>query len=174
MADNLTPGQQAQRRASEMKLNARVKAFADYLLPFEGFDPVARKGPGEKFLTIGHGHYGPDVKPGARITKQQAKVLLDKDIRKRIPELEALLPRFSSFPMSAQQAIFGEFYRGSIGKSPETRRLINEGKFGDAAAEFLDNDEYRNRVKLNRRGIGPRMENVTLELMKMQQMLESR
>jgi GH24 family phage-related lysozyme (muramidase) len=168
MADNITPSQQAQRRASQINgLNARVKAFKDYLLKYEGFDPVARKGSGEKFYTIGHGHYGADVKPGQRITRPQAAALLDRDVRRRIPELEKLLPDFASFPMSAQEAIFGEFYRGSIGGSPKTRGFINERNYGEAAKEFLRNKEYINRVALNRAGIGPRMENVSKELMKM-------
>ena len=35
---------------------------------------------------------------------------------------------------------------------------INERKFDQASKEFLRNNEYRNRVKLNRAGIGERME----------------
>ena len=165
---NLSVSQQAQRRASQINgLNARVQAFKDYLLKYEGFDPVARKGSGEKFYTIGHGHYGADVKPGQRITRSQAASLLDQDVRRRLPELEKLLPDFASFPISAQEAIFGEFYRGSIGGSPKTREYINEGNYAEAAKEFLRNKEYINRVALNRAGIGPRMENVSNELMKM-------
>ena len=46
------------------------------------------------------------------------------------------------------------------GIGPKTVKLINEGKFREAAAEFLNNDEYRNAVEKNRRGIRRRMKDV--------------
>jgi GH24 family phage-related lysozyme (muramidase) len=167
MLENISLQEQANRRAAAISQNNRIKAFGDYLLQFEGFDPVARRGAGEKYFTIGHGHYGPDVREGQTISQKDAALLFQKDIAKRIPQIQKLIPKFDSFPASAQIAIFGEFYRGSIGGSPKTVKLINEGKFGEASKEFLKNTEYIDRVKLNRRGIGPRMENVSSELMKM-------
>lgn len=47
---------------------------------FEGFSATAYRGPGERYLTIGFGHYGPDVKAGARITRAQARKLLRQDL----------------------------------------------------------------------------------------------
>ena len=167
MPENISLQEQTNRRAAAISQNNRIKAFGDYLLPFEGFDEVARRGAGEKYLTLGHGHYGPDVKEGQKISRKDAALLFQKDIQKRIPQIQKLIPKFDSFPASAQTAIFGEFYRGSIGGSPNTVRLINEGKFKEASKEFLRNTEYQDRVKLNRRGIGPRMERVASELMKM-------
>jgi GH24 family phage-related lysozyme (muramidase) len=171
MPDNISLQEQANKRASEIYQSNRVRAFSDYLLKFEGFDEVARRGAGEKYLTIGHGHYGPDVKEGQRISRKDAGLLLKKDINERIPRIQKLMPEFNSFPASAQTAIFGEFYRGSLdgGKkgSPITVGLINERKFDQASKEFLRNNEYRNRVKLKRAGIGERMERVSGELMKM-------
>jgi GH24 family phage-related lysozyme (muramidase) len=172
MPDNISLQGQANKRAAEMSQNNRITAFGNYLLPFEGFDRVARRGPGEEHLTLGHGHYGPDVKEGQTISKKDAALLFRQDIAKRIPQIQKLIPKFDSFPASAQAAMFGEFYRGSLTNhkkrgSPKTIRLINEGKFEEASKEFLRNNEYINRVKLNRRGIGPRMENVSRELIKM-------
>lgn len=168
MTNNISVQEQANRRAAAIQYqNNRSKAFGDYLLKYEGFDEVARKGAGEDHYTIGHGHYGPDVKKGQRISRKDAGLLLQKDINRRIPEIRKLIPKFDSFPASTQTAIFGEFYRGSVGGSPKTVELINEGKFDEASKEFLRNKEYINRVKLNRRGIGPRMEKVSSELMKM-------
>ena len=167
MVNNITLQQQANRRAAMQAENNRIEAFGNYLLQYEGFDEVARKGAGEKYYTLGHGHYGPDVKKGQTISRQDAGALLREDIEERIPKIQKLIPNFDSFPASAQTAIFGEFYRGSIGGSPKTVKLINEGKFKEASKEFLRNDEYRDRVKLKRPGIGPRMENVSKELMKM-------
>lgn len=48
---------------------------------FEGFKGVAYKAmPTEKYLTIGYGHYGSNVKKGMKITKDAATELLKKDL----------------------------------------------------------------------------------------------
>lgn len=48
---------------------------------FEGCDLKATKvHPNEKYLTIGYGHYGADVKAGSTITKEEAEKLLIKDL----------------------------------------------------------------------------------------------
>lgn len=53
----------------------------NFIIGFEGFSPIACKCvPTEKYLTIGYGHYGKDVKEGQRITKKQAFDLLKKDL----------------------------------------------------------------------------------------------
>ena len=160
----MTPQELQARRYEDWQ----VKNFSNFLKKYEGFDEVARKGQRENYLTIGHGHYGPDVKPGQRITREEADVLLQKDIRRRIPEIKQLIPKFNTFTPEAQIALFGEYYRGSLGGSPKTLEHINAGRFAEAAVEFLDHDEYRNRVKLNRAGIGPRMELVSHYLKKME------
>ena len=167
MPDNISVTEQGNRRAKQINSSSREKAFKEYLMKFEGFDEVARKGTGEANYTIGHGHASPSVKKGQRITRKEASLLLDKDIKERIPKVQNLIPKFDSFPSSAQTAIFGEYYRGSVGGSPDTVKAINAGEYEKAAKEFLDNDEYRDRVALNRAGIGPRMERVSSELMKM-------
>lgn len=49
---------------------------------FEGFMPKSSKAAkSEKYLTIGYGHYGADVKPGMTITKEAATALLRKDLQ---------------------------------------------------------------------------------------------
>lgn len=53
-----------------------------FIAHWEGFSPVACKAhPSERWLTIGHGHYGPDVAPGQTITRRRARRLLRKDAR---------------------------------------------------------------------------------------------
>ena len=156
--------QELQKRRYE---DWQAKNFAYFLKQHEGLDEVARKGANEKYFTIGHGHYGPDVKPGQRITEEEAGILLDKDVRRRIPEIKNLIPKFDSFPIKAQIALFGEYYRGSLKGSPNTLEHINAGRFSEAAVEFLNHKEYKNRVKLNRPGIGPRMEAVSYYLNEM-------
>ena len=116
--------------------------------------------PSEEHYTIGYGHYGPDVKEGMTITEEEAEKLLDKDVKLRIKEINRMLPKFNEFPVDVQVPIFSEYYRGSIGGSKNTRRLINEGKYAEAAVEFLNNKEYRDAEKLGKRGIRTRMEKV--------------
>lgn len=55
----------------------------DLIISFEGFRSKAyRAVPGEQYLTIGYGHYGPDVKMGQEITKAAALELLKTDLVK--------------------------------------------------------------------------------------------
>lgn len=52
----------------------------DFIKSFEGCDLVAKRYKGEKYYTIGHGHYGPDVKSGQTITVAEADELLRSDM----------------------------------------------------------------------------------------------
>ena len=144
-----------------------VNLFKNTLRKEEGFEPKPYKpNPKEEYFTIGYGHYGPDVKPGMVIDKDAAERLLDRDVRTRLATIRKALPDFSSFPESLQDAIFSEHYRGSIMQSPKTRRLINQGRYREAADEFLDNDQYRTAEADGIPGIRPRMERVSSELIK--------
>lgn len=63
-----------------MKTSQRGKAL---IKQFEGFRPDAYKvHSGEKFYTIGYGHYGPDVTPTMKISREQAEKLLTDDLVK--------------------------------------------------------------------------------------------
>ena len=157
MANNQSARQYGNKRAEEMRVNYFKELLRqDEGLRLEPYKPV----PTEKYFTIGYGHYGSDVKDMKKITKERAEELLDQDVRKRMKLITKTLPDFYTYPMDLQGAIFSEYFRGSITGSPETVKLINKGLFADAAVEYLDNDEYRNRVKLKKPGIGPRMERV--------------
>lgn len=53
----------------------------DLIKAYEGFRSQAyRAFYTEKYLTIGYGHYGPDVKMGMKITKAEGEELLKKDL----------------------------------------------------------------------------------------------
>lgn len=54
----------------------------DLIKSFEGLSLKAVRLQGEQFCTIGYGHYGADVQPNQRITKEQAEALLRQDLRK--------------------------------------------------------------------------------------------
>ena len=123
--------------------------------------------------TVGYGHLLVDGRTGNisvdRIDKEDAEKLLQEDIQVRLKEVNALLPDFKNFPDDAQEAIFSEYYRGSIGQSDVTRALINKRRYGEAAKEFLNNDEYKEAKKNGKLGgITKRFEAVSEALKKME------
>lgn len=157
------------------KINANKGANIDA----EKFKETIRKAEGLRLepykdkdkYSIGYGHLLVDGPTGNisvdRIDKKDAEALLEKDVQVRLKEVNRLLPDFKNFPEDAQQAIFSEYYRGSIGQSPVTRKLINQGKYAEAAKEFLNNKEYIDADKNKMGGIKKRMEAVSNALMKM-------
>jgi GH24 family phage-related lysozyme (muramidase) len=114
----------------------------------------------EKNFTIGYGRNNASIKKGDKITLEEAQKNLAEDVEIRLEEIQDLIPNFSNLSDQLQLALFSEYYRGSVRQSPKTVKLINEGRFSEAAAEFLDNDEYRNAVDRGRRGIRKRMKRV--------------
>jgi len=143
--------------------------MARYLVPLEGMISEARIPTKGDALTIGYGHTGPDVVSGMTITEPEAMTLLMKDINKRLPEIRKAIPNFDSYPQDIKAALFGEWYRGSLGQSKETQKLIRQGKYLEASKEFLNNDEYRNAKKRGREGIRPRMEAAAAAIKRMGQ-----
>lgn len=131
-------------------------------LRLEAYKPDAR----ESNFTIGYGHYSPEVKSGQRISKERAEELLDKDVKSRLNDIRASIKNYDSYPESAKEALFSSWYRGSLAGSPKTIKLLNEGKYKEASAEFLDNDEYRRRVKEgNMPGVIKRMDRTSREIL---------
>ena len=144
--------------------NENIEPFVDFLKDEEDFRGEAYiPTPGDR-LTIGYGHASANVKPGQTITEEEADTLLRKDIRERLPQIRRKIPNFDSFSEDLQVSLFGAWFRGSLGGSTDTIKLINQGKFKEASKEFLDHDEYRNAVARGRPGIRPRMEAVSKEL----------
>lgn len=55
----------------------------DLIIAFEGFCPKATKAvKTEKYYTIGYGHYGKDIYENQTITKEEALLLLKKDMKR--------------------------------------------------------------------------------------------
>ena len=147
-----------------------IDLFKDIIREEEGLEYEAYKpDPTEEHHTIGYGHYGEDVKEGMIVSLEEAENLLDDDVRVRLNEINRAIPKFNSFSQDLQTSLFSEYYRGSIPQSPNTRKLINEGKYSEAADEFLDNAEYRNAEELGIPGIRGRMEKVFNALKKERQ-----
>lgn len=77
-----------------MKRRELSRKGTKFIAQFEGFIGHAYKPvPTEQFWTIGYGHYGPDVKPGATITKRAARKLLRKDARAFAKSVRRLVAR---------------------------------------------------------------------------------
>ena len=116
-------------------------------------------------FTIGFGRTQ-GVKSGDIITIAQAEKYLKEDIKKRMPEIRRSYPNFDSYPLPLQLQIGQSYYRGTLTPehSPLTRKLINQGKFEEAAAEFLKHNEYKKAKEMKRFGIRDRMEDVAAEL----------
>jgi GH24 family phage-related lysozyme (muramidase) len=127
--------------------------FFKYVKDKEGafFEVATKATQGEGKLTIGYGRYG--AEEGQTTTKKEAEQMLLEDIESRIPEVINAIPKFDTFSDQLQQALFYEWFRGSLVQSPKTRELINAGEFSKAAKEFLNNDEYRNARKNKRSGV---------------------
>jgi GH24 family phage-related lysozyme (muramidase) len=127
--------------------------------------------------TIGHGHLitkdspkifsdmfgesGADILSGKKsMTPEQADQLLQKDIKARIPQIEKMIPNFKTYSPELQTELTSEHFRGMLGKSPNTLKLINQGNLDAASSSFLDAKEYR-ESKANKTGIAKRMENLS-------------
>ena len=63
--------------ASNMNISENGKNF---IKSKEGFEPNAYKLAGEKYYTIGYGHYGADVSAGMKITRSEADAMFERDI----------------------------------------------------------------------------------------------
>lgn len=55
----------------------------------------------------------------------------------------ARIPEYLYLPEFLRCELYQAEYRGDLGHSPATVKLINARKFGLAAEEFLDNQEYK-------------------------------
>ena len=135
--------------------------LTERLISLEKFSPTAYKAvKDEKFFTYGYGHYGKDVKPNQKITKEEALDLLEKDIGDRLPAIQSAIPNFGKLSEELRVEIAQSWFRGGMSGSPATIKLINQGKFKAAATEFLDNQEYLTAKQRGRAGIIPRMDAV--------------
>ena len=95
------------------------------------------------------------------INKDEAQKLFESDVPDYLQKaIDLTGDRFDSYSLNLQKNIVSATYRGSWGYSPKARGLLSEGRYQEAATEFLNSDEYRDAVKLGRRGIRKRMESV--------------
>lgn len=92
--------------------------------------------------SIGYGRFG--VLKNAKITDEQAERYFEEDFQAKVTAARKAIPKFDALSNELKAEITQGFFRGDLSGSPKTLALINEGKFSEAAVEFLDNNEYRN------------------------------
>lgn len=145
----VTPGQKLAGRQAVQKaeqLYGKLSPAEARIVELEGFvDGVYLD---EKDVpTYGVGQTGEYIDKGFK----EAFAEKEKLARKLIPSYDALSP-------SLQGEIMSGVYRGDLSGSPKALRLINEGRYADAATEFLDNAEYKSDK--TSRGVKLRMESI--------------
>ena len=133
------------------------------------------------FLTTGRGHLITRAKMGTdkfwedinkherqqkvvdilNTTREEADKIFIKDVVKHQNILNELVDR-RDLSKNLVNALVTETYRGSVQKSPKTIKLINQGKFREAAKEYLDNKEYKTTKS---KGIKDRMKAVAEALL---------
>lgn len=82
----------------------------------------------EKYLTIGYGHYGPDVKKGQTITKEEATELLQKDVQTAENELNQLIRQNVLLTQNQFDALCSLVFNIGVGKfrkSTLRKKLLN-------------------------------------------------
>jgi len=75
-------------------------------------------------------------------------------------ETRGFIPSYDNQPDDVRIALFSANYRGDLRQSPTFRDLFNEGRYAEAAEEFLDHDEYRERLADGGDGVTARLEGI--------------
>lgn len=130
-----------------------VAPYFENIAGYEGFraEPYGDKGR----LSVGYGTIG---QPGQVVTEEQARQAAENHIRTVVlPQARKTIPQFDSLPENVRIAIVNGWYRGDMGGSPKALALINQGRWAEAADEYLNNDEYR-AAKASGSGVAARME----------------
>ncbi len=147
--------------------------YIDHLMEKEGFKLEAYKPTTKENepWTIGVGATGEGIDEGTVWTPEEVRTRLQVDIEERLPEIRRQIPNFDSLPLELKVPLLGSWFRGGVSGSPKTKELIAEGKFTEAAKEFLINEEYKESktqagIDKGMRGIGTRMEEFSEALRK--------
>jgi len=170
--------EQAIKQELVQKIEAKTKfdynAFASKIKQYEGYKSKAYDdGRGNDTIGIGHMitpesrqifqqlfgskvNFNDIVSRKAELTPQQIQRLANYDIDKHLTRARGRFPKYNTYPYYVQEALLNSVYRGDIGN--KTTGLINQGKWEEAAAEYLNRHDYVNAKQLGIPGIRPRME----------------
>lgn len=87
-----------------------------------------RATPAEKYLTIGYGHYGSDVKEGQKITEGQALILLNRDMAAAVKAVDAVAhPSLTQAQFDAVVDLVFNAGAGVIASTTGTGIALREG-----------------------------------------------
>ena len=148
--------------ANKKNSTYNIGDFKKIIRKAEGLSLIPYHLPNEKHWTIGYGHYGPEVleHKQTKITKKRAEDLLDEDVKVRVEEIDNLIPDFKKFPKNVQNALFSEYYRGSLtyeGEGMDEKiydqngnliAKINPIHFRPTAVDFLLGDATKAKTTL--------------------------
>ena len=106
--------------------------------------------------TVGIGHLmSPEEvrqMSGKTLSQQQVDEIFARDLNSKMRLAKRELgAAYDKLPTGAKVAVLDGFFRGDLSGSPEALKLIRAGKLAEAADEYLDNNEYRASVALNKR-----------------------
>lgn len=91
------------------------------------------------------------------LSPQEVGSLFAKDLNEHTRRARRIFPKFDQYNIMRQCAILDGVFRGDLSKSPKTIKLINAGKWEEAAKEYLNNREYQ-KSKAEDTGVWKRME----------------
>lgn len=100
-----------------------------FVAAWEQFRGTAyRATPSEKYLTIGYGHYGSDVKEGQKITEGQALLLLNRDMTAAVKAVDAVAhPSLTQAQFDAVVDLVFNAGAGVIAPSTGTGQALRAG-----------------------------------------------
>lgn len=143
-------------QAINSKLAAVIKNFENNkAYKPGGWDPIKKRwyphpSPEGGLKTIGFGHKCKTAQEQADfertgLTDAEATALLQADLVTAEATAKRLVKSYNKLPVTAQQALINACFRGELGtdKTPTTLDLMNQGKWSDAAREYLNHAEYQ-------------------------------
>ena len=77
------------------------------------------------------------------MSSEKIEELFNIDLKNKTEQAKKLIKNYDSLSPDLQSELIQLNYRGDLVQSPTTRRLINEGKFKEAAEELLNHEEYK-------------------------------
>jgi len=157
-------------------INSMADEIAKYVAENEGVEPRAYFDTKNK-LTIGIGHlitnkdreifsslfgknfnYDKMLVGQLELNSAQIEKLFQYDLNRKLVLIKKLFPQYQSYNIHIKKAIVDGVFRGDLSGSPKTIKLINQGLWGDASKEYLNNQEYKKAVKSGS-GVAKRMNN---------------
>lgn len=107
----------------------------DLIKMFEGLSLKPVKLTGERYWTVGYGHYGADVNPNKILTQDEAEALLVKDLQSFVATVNDYFQRYGRFKPNQNQfdAMVSFCYNCGAGC---LKQLIS-GRTADQVAEYM-------------------------------------